>query len=62
MSHMVLKYRMPELKNSYYLSAMDAIAERYPKKKYNLIFLLVKQKISCRQSRLYTMAKQTYAA
>jgi hypothetical protein len=57
MSHMVLKYRMPELKNSYYLSAMDAIAERYPKKKYNLIFLLVKQKISCRQSRLDTMAK-----
>jgi hypothetical protein len=41
MSDMVLKYRMPELKNSYYLSAMDAIAERYPKKKYNLVFLLV---------------------
>ena len=38
---MVHKYRMPELKKSYYLSAMDFCVEKYPKKRYNVLFLLV---------------------
>jgi len=37
----VKKYQLPELRPSYYLSAMDLFVEKFPKKKFNVIFVLV---------------------
>jgi hypothetical protein len=42
---MVKKYGLPELKISYYVNAMDACAQKYPQKKFNLLFLVVSNKL-----------------
>ncbi len=44
---MVKKYGLPELKISYYVNAMDACAQKYPQKKFNLLFLVVSFNLLC---------------